>query len=107
MIAVAVLGFGCTRAENPAADPDEPVETTAVPEDAPDEGVPDDELADEDEAPPEEDTDDVGLLAATLAVLGFTVLVGVAGWWMLRNWNPDDEVGRPDRHDWPDEDMSI
>lgn len=87
----------------PATPPDDGTEPSE-PSDPPEGGEPPIEEGPDVSA---SDDDEVDPVLVALAVLGFVVLVGVAARWMLRRDDPDDEIGRPDRRDWPDEQMSL
>jgi type IV secretory pathway VirB10-like protein len=80
--------------DEPEPQPDEtPDETEPQPDETPDEPEPQpDETPDEtDPQPDPPDADDDNLVAEVIAIVGFTLLVGVAGWWMASRRDIDDD----------------
>ncbi len=81
------------------SDGDEPAPSTTTPDD--------DDVDPDEEAGGDTSDDDVDPAVIALSFLGFGILVGVAAMWMLRRNDPDAQVGREERHDWPDQEMSL
>jgi heme A synthase len=65
---------------------DAPVDTSPADTSPPDADVPGDETTQE---------EDEGVDVAPIAIVGFVILVAIAGWWMVRRDDADDQPSPP------------